>query len=126
MKSINIELFVNCYLYTASWVECDSGENKEFTKIGKADAKKDCLKFIEDVTVKFGNDKAIELLTIDGTDLDYLAPHCFYLNRNGHGSGFWDRDEFGDDKDALSDIASNQGGSTAYHLRGKSSKLEFA
>lgn len=125
MNTINIELFVKSYLETAIFVECDSDENHEFTKIGKTTAKRDCLKFISDVIVEFGNDKAMKLLNIEGQDLAYLAPHCFYLNRNGHGSGFWDRDEFGDAKDILSGIADTHGYCSAYHVAGKKSKLQF-
>lgn len=36
----------------------------------------------------------------------------FWLTRNGHGTGYWDRG-YGDDGDALSKMAENEG---AYHL----------
>ena len=79
------------------------------------------------VTDKFGEDKAIELLSVPGSDLGYLAAHCFFLNRNGHGSGFWDREvEFGEENaEILSKICKDMKGCDCYHVRGAKSKLTF-
>ena len=126
MKQINIKAFVNSYLETAAWCDAETGENKEFTREAKKTALADCLQFIEGVKAKFGESEAIRLLTIPGNDLDYLAPHCFYLNRNGHGSGFWDREiEYEEAANILSDISKGMGSSQAIHIRGPKSKLTF-
>jgi hypothetical protein len=48
--------------------------------------------------------KAFYTASIVGTNLpisDALAGYCFWLNRNGHGTGFWDRD-MGDIGEGLS------------------------
>lgn len=126
MKSINYKNFVADYLATASWVTCDSGENTDFTAEAKQTAYNDCLLFIGAVIGELGKEKAFELLTIPGSDLGYLAPHCFFLDRNGHGSGFWDRkNEYGEYAQTLSDISEKMGSSECYHIRGKKSKLTF-
>lgn len=127
MKKINIEQFVNSYLETASWVECDSNECTDFTKQGKEIAGADCSTFISLVIQRFGIDKAMQLLCIEGNDLTYLAPHDLYLTRNGHGAGFWDKEEiYGiEESEALTEIATSMGESTAHHLKGKKSKLTF-
>lgn len=126
-KAININNFVADYLTTAAWITADSGECTDFTREAKKTAKADCIKFIGLVTDKLGKDKAIELLTVPGSDLGYLAPHCFFLNRNGHGTGFWDREnEFGEDYYmVLDEISKQMGGCDCYHIRGKKSKLTF-
>jgi len=125
-KAININNFVADYLTTAAWVTSEAGECTDFTREAKKTAKADCIKFIGLVTDKLGEDKAIELLTVPGSDLGYLAPHCFFLNRNGHGTGFWDREnEFGEYADLLSNICHHIGTADCYHVRGKKSKLTF-
>jgi len=89
-------------------------------------SKADCERFIELVKAKVGEDKAIGLLTVPGNDLGYLAPHCFFLNRCGHGSGFWDREnEFGEYANILSDLSEEMRDATPYHVRGPKSKLTF-
>lgn len=127
MEKINIKNFINSYLATASWVTVDSDtECAEFTRNAKKIALADCEKFIELVKERIGNDKAIGLLTIPCNNLDYLTPHCFFLDRNGHGTGFWDRqNEYGEYADILSDISKEMGSSDCYHVRGKKSKLTF-
>jgi hypothetical protein len=127
MKTIDFKAFVRSYLATAAWVTCESGECQDFTRDAKKIAERDCLLFILEVRAALGEEKANVLLTIPGNDLTYLAPHCFFLNRNGHGSGFWDREnEFGEENAILlSDISKNMGGADCYHVRGPKSKLTF-
>lgn len=122
-----LEAFVVSYLITAAWVTCESGECHDFTRASKLQARTDCLKFIELTKEKFGDKKAMELLTVPGNDLTYLAPHCFFLNRNGHGSGFWDREkDFGIEECLiLSDISKRMGEVDCIHERGPKSKLIF-
>ena len=60
-------------------------------------------------------------------DLDYPAPHDLYLTRNGHGAGFWDKEDvYGEENAAkLTEIAKQMGEKTAYHVRAPKSKLTF-
>ncbi len=126
--NINIDSFVEDYLRTAAWVSCDSGENTNFTKVGKAIAKEDCLKFITAVQKEFPKETAQSILEYKGTELEYLAAHDFFLTRNGHGAGFWDKPEnYGGQviADKLTDICKEIGSTDCYHVRGKKSKLTF-
>jgi len=128
MKTIDIQKFVNSYLATASWVTCESGENTDFTRLAKEHATEDCEKFISLVRNAFGVDVANELLSVAGSDLDYLAPHDFFLTRNGHGAGFWDKPEnYGgqENADKLSEIARKMGSADCLHINGPKSKLCF-
>ncbi len=127
MNAINIEQFIDSYLMTASWVECDSDECTDFTKQAKEDAGADCATFISLVIQHFGVDKATQLLSIEGNDFTYLCPHDLYLTRNRHGAGFWDKEDiYGiEEAEALTKIAESMGESSAYHVRGKKSKLTF-
>lgn len=125
-NKINLKNFVADYLTTAAWVTSEAGECTDFTREAKKTAENDCTAFIELVKKELGEDRAIELLTVNGNDLGYLAPHCFFLNRNGHGTGFWDREnEFGEYADILSNLSKQMGGCDCYHLRGPKSKLTF-
>ena len=124
--NLNYKQFVNDYLATASWVTCESGENTEFTNEAKQIAMQECCQFIGAVIWEFGEKVANELLETPGSDLGYLAAHCFFLNRNGHGTGFWDRqNEFGDYANKLRDISKEMGTADCYHVNGKKSKLTF-
>lgn len=127
MKPINEKEFVNSYLTTAAWVTCDSDECKDFTKAAKDTAKEDLRLFMSNVIEEFGSEKANELLSIAGNDLTYLAPHDFFLTRNHHCAGFWDKEDiYGkDEAKRLTDIAHQFNEATCYHVRGKKSKLTF-
>ena len=128
MKDINIKAFVQSYLATAAWVTNENGECSDFTKEAKKQAENDCQEFINKVLEKFGESKAMELLTIPGNDLTYLAPHDFFLTRNRHGAGFWDQEEIYGELEAkeLTEISHQMGETDCYHIRGKKSKLSFA
>lgn len=129
MKTLNLNAFVESYLATAAWVTVDSEyyENDSFTREAKEQAEADCKKFISMVCAAFPEDRANELLTMPGNDLTYLAPHDFFLTRNGHGAGFWDKeDTYGIEAAAkLTAIAKECGECYCYHIRGKKSKLTF-
>lgn len=128
MKQLNFEQFVNSYLATAAWVTAESEECTDFTKDARKMAKNDCQDFINRVLAKFGETKGTELLTIAGNDLTYLAPHDFFLTRNHHGAGFWDKENIYGEEEAtkLTEISRSIGEVDCIHVRGQKSKLTFA
>lgn len=72
------------YLEAALWTEEEELKKDlatfDFSPEAIAAAEKDCLKFVKE------NQKDIKLAQIDEKQIG----HSLWLNRNGHGSGFWD------------------------------------
>lgn len=112
---MNLDLFVDSYLETAKWVFCGEIEG-DFSQEAIGTAQKDCKIFIDKVFDHFGQKKGMELLMTGGQDLPYLAAHDFFLTRNGHGAGFWDKPEkYGSkESDCLTHIAVEMGESNVY------------
>ena len=44
------------------------------------------------VRLNFYDNEVEKILTYQGSDVSCLAGHDFFLTRNGHGAGFWDKD----------------------------------
>ena len=115
------ESMVRSYLETALWSSTDADNNdlpmddtygvKDFTVAARQQAAKDCDAFVlaceeaglGDALFQNGHDE---------------AGHDFWLTRNGHGAGFWDGD-YGDDGDALTEIAKHFREVHLYANRGK-------
>lgn len=99
--TIEQSIFISAYLEAALWTE-------EFDDININDlpqetveaAKVDCLKFLSLCDDWFGMDASLE-----------QAGHDFWLTRNGHGAGFWDRPKiYGQaNADKLTDISKQFG-----------------
>ena len=87
--------FVNSYLATAQWVTCDSNEGRRgFTKQAIKIASNDCKTFIDKVFAEFTQDEAEAILNYQGSDVSVLAGHDFFLTRNRHGAGFFDKKSY--------------------------------
>ena len=92
-------LVLDAYLECAAWadcqgdghISCDASFSDDFLAV----AKKDVNDFLE----------ALEASSINHDDWSYeQIGHDFWLTRNGHGAGFWDRDlPFGDDLSQLAE-----------------------
>lgn len=79
----NINKIVEQYLETADWADgqdLQAVEGFVYSTIAKELAYRDCLQFLE---------KAGSLLTDEWDDSQ--IGHDFWLTRNHHGTGFWDR-----------------------------------
>ena len=113
--TINIETFLQGYIGAALWSTTDSRDEEgndtynlddEFSDVSeacKAAMISDCTDFVE------ANRAALEAFKeITGRLDDYLG-HDFWLNRERHGTGFWDRGA-GDLGDKLSDACKSYGG----------------
>lgn len=85
----NFESFVAGYLECAAWASNDDGhdglESFEFSPSAVLAAQADCRAFIEACGPLI--EQAAEV-----REWSSLG-HDFWLNRCGHGTGFWDRDE---------------------------------
>ncbi len=79
------EIFVTCYLAAVDWTETgdtgqpESGEDLDESFIRESTL--DCLSFYSRIACYISDDQ-IENAAVD-----------FWLNRNGHGTGFWDKPE---------------------------------
>jgi len=104
-SSSDINEFVSGYIDAATPYEEELGRDADWSEEGLADMKKDATAFYT---------KAEELLnSVDGEH--GLAGHGvdFWLTRNGHGAGFWDRG-YGDAGDKLTDLAQSFGEANIY------------
>ena len=90
LENRNLESIVNAYLACAAWTDLDEDGEPINDKVGPGDASSDTRKqAVEDCT------QFLSLCDEDGVDLkdwsDEQLGHDFWLTRNGHGTGFWDR-----------------------------------
>lgn len=107
-----VNAFVEGYLVCAAWADAPEGSNARFDNAAKAEALVVCQRFIVTCGPLFY--EALEL-----RDAEHLG-HDFWLSRNGHGTGFWDRKELetngiGDD---LHKLAKKFGSVSLYAERG--------
>lgn len=107
MRQLNkvLSAYIDCALWSSS---DDAGEplndifgHADFSQELKAQFRADCSRFLE----------AIECIDSSAWDDSQLG-HDFWLTRNGHGAGFWDRGF--PNGDALSEIARGFGGFDLY------------
>lgn len=92
----NAENFLNGFLVCALWSSTDESRDDggdpldanhstdDFTPEALESLKNDCESFIE------SNAEDLEAYHLAGFDSEQ-AGHDFWLTRNGHGAGFWDR-----------------------------------
>lgn len=107
-ESYDIDSMVTAYLEAALWAELDESDEYGGIPLGESfsiddvseesmeKARTDCLAFIEE--------NESDLAEIDAP----TAGHDFWLTRNHHGAGFWDRG-LGDIGDRLSESAHSFG-----------------
>ena len=106
MKPIAITLndlteFEKGYIIAALWTMDDDAPSGEYSTSGRLEElfpliAQDALKQIIVDCNKFTNDREIQILLAQAGN-DSQNGHDFFLTRNGHGCGFWDR---GYDKEA--------------------------
>jgi hypothetical protein len=117
-----IDNFVRSYIATAIWVTFDSGAKAEATKQAYKVAEADCIKFIQAIYAEFTPSEAEAIVCQNGSDLTSLAGHDFFLTRNGHGAGFWDKDIYNtlaeNGGDRLTKLANQAGEAYCYRIKG--------
>ncbi len=85
------------YENDSSLDDTDRAKLRGWTRDAIAKGKADCVRFCEE-----NREDLAAFCEITGRDLD-LAGYCFWLSRNGHGAGFFDRDA-GDVGDRLQEV----------------------
>ena len=103
------------YVECALWSSTDDNERPLDDNYGPDDLasecleemRRDCRDFVDTCT-----EQGIDLTKVDGRPADYIG-HDFWLTRNRHGAGFWDRG-LGELGDRLSDIAHAAGSADLY------------
>lgn len=127
-----IDTVTEHYIIAAVWADCKEGTHPKVPNEQKAKARKVCADFIELCEKRGGLfTKAMERFEHgygthpDAGSAEAMFGHDFWLTRQGHGVGFWDRKvlevtledgtELGD---ALSAVAREVGESYHYQDRG--------
>lgn len=113
MSREDFEAFVSGYLECALWSSTDESDDSggrplddtydvdAFTRRAIADARRDCRGFMGLPGVR---------AALEATGADYSRHgHDFWLTRNGHGAGFWDRGYAPDVDKTLTDAAHSYG-----------------
>lgn len=121
-------LLARHYIIAALWADCVEGTNPRATKQAIVRAEKLAWEFLEAI-----GSAALELAKRAhegrgygahpdcGTDRPWLAAlgHDLWLTSQGHGTGFWDRDElFGKHRDHLTAVAERFAGIYPEFYRG--------
>jgi hypothetical protein len=105
---MSLELFIGAYLEAVDFTKADVGDDEAYDACeGLSDAfneraRTDCTAFYEAHGEQFSDDAQ--------------AGHDFWLTRQGHGAGFWDRapEVYGEHATALTDAAHAAGTVEAY------------
>ncbi len=101
---MNTQEFINGYIECMLWSTMDDEGNYLDESYGKEDISFDCLSKINADCKSFIEAAGPLLNAIDPSS----AGHDFWLTRNGHGTGFWDRN-MGETGERLSLLASSFG-----------------
>lgn len=105
-----LDTFTKAYLTCALWASTDENDEpydkehsiEDFALEALNKAITDCKRFQEsnsDLLLEYSH----FITTKDGWTADDYAGYDFWLTRNGHGAGFWDRDGLPDDGKGLTE-----------------------
>lgn len=104
-----MDKFLEQYIETALWSSVDESGNPLDDNYGPEDLTTEAIASMKADCDDFRNTQAALLEGID----DEQAAHDFWLTRNRHGAGFWDRG-LGEIGQRLTDAASVYGSSDIY------------
>ncbi len=110
-----IDSFTQSYIIAALWSSTDDCDNPLDSHFGIEDIKSEMIDLIAQDCEQFQEDN-FELLNQAYDTVGYTiesAGHDFWLTRNGHGVGFWDRN-LDDVGDKLTAKCKELGGSDCY------------
>ena len=123
LNAKKLRAFVKSYLNSAVWADLEGSiatQCEEFTRDAKRRAAIDCRLFLDKILEIHGAKCLLTLLRPE-----YSTAHDFWLTRNGHGVGFWDRPEmYGEEMaKSLTGLAQTFPNVGIFHIKGKKSKL---
>ena len=107
--------FFNGYVTAALWSSTDDDGNPLDDQFGEDDIGEDTLRTMREDCADFMRANAADLAAMmeaTGRPMDHMG-HDFWLTRNGHGAGFWDRGA-GELGDRLADACRTWGGVDLY------------
>ena len=84
---MDLNSFINAYIEAALWSTPDDMGYPVAERFDSAHLNDTALKTIREDCAKFCKQQAEELAYLDARQ----CGHDFWLTRNGHGAGFWDR-----------------------------------
>ena len=113
LENANLKMIIQGYQGALQWATSDrddeSLEDYDFSTEATDKINADCLKFYQD-----NLDLVLEILEVSDRNYDYSSiGHDFFLTRERHGAGFWDRG-FGKLGDDITDICQTFGESFPY------------
>ncbi len=119
-----IQIVADHYIIAAIWADAPEGTHPRPTAATKREAFRQCEQFIADCNTLF--DAAMECFENgygshpDCGTAEAAFGHDFWLTRQGHGTGFWDRQELeeGELGDKLAHMARQAGEATYSFYRG--------
>ena len=120
MDVYKLDVFARQFLETALWAECDHDSGRDNPE--PLDKNYSITDFAEETIIKLKKDcddfreTNAELLSQAGDDEQ--NGHDFWLTRNGHGAGFWDRG-YGEVGKELTKACKPYGSIFLYVLAGK-------
>lgn len=111
--SLDMDEFTAAYIQAALWTSTDDDDEQLEDNYGHEDLSQDALASIKADCRDFQEANGVPVY---GNERDASqAGHDFWLTRNGHGTGFWDRDGLSDeDKKKYTAAAKSYGTSDIY------------
>ncbi len=102
------KIFINSYIQAIYFTETGGTGQPDSDDPLDSDFERECI-----IDCLYFYSCAWAYLSTDTAEIEQ-AGHDFWLTRNGHGSGFWDRDWPEDKKEMLMKITSRLGHADAY------------
>lgn len=112
---MELQDFIDGYINAAMWTTSvdEKGEEMMDQHFDKSDIHPDSMEKIKEVCEKFFTENVELMETIGATYSSQSHGHDFWLTRNGHGVGFWDRG-YGEAGDILTEKCKPYGESYWY------------
>lgn len=119
-SELKAEEFIQAYLVCALWSSTGDDEEPLDKEYDTEDLSPEALERAREDCIDFIAAQSSLLMAVDANSEQH--GHDFWLTRNGHGAGFWDRG-YGDVGDQLSEACKPYGGCDLYV--GDDGKLYF-